>query len=243
MRYLLFILFSLAVTTVASADDEAAEVIRSSMEKSSLGAKIEYIKESAMPNLYTVGLEGGRVLYASQDGRFFIQGRLYQAKDGGTVNLTDEEERKGIARAISELDESRMIVFTAENESSVVTVFTDTSCPFCHKLHEEIKDINEEGVTIRYLAYPRQGLDSDAYKNMVAVWCSENPREAFTDAIDGDRIESTNCQNPVKDDYLLGQQIGLQGTPSLIFENGAMVSGYRDAETIKKIADSIKGER
>lgn len=240
MRSLFFL--PLLALNLAHADSNA-EKIQASMESSDLGAVVEFIEPSPMAGLYTVGLEGGRVLYASEDGRFFIQGRLYQAKEGGTINLTDKKEREGLARTISKLDKSRMIVFPAENEEAVVTVFTDTSCPFCHKLHEEIEDINEAGITIRYLAYPRQGLDSDAYKNMVAVWCSENPREAFTDAIDGDRMESTNCQNPVKDDYLLGQQIGLQGTPSLIFENGAMVSGYRDAETIKKISDSIKGER
>ena len=243
MRYLLIMMFGLATATVTWADDEVAETIRSSMENSSLDAKIDYIEQSAMPGLYTVVLEGGRVLYASEDGRFFIQGRLYQAKQGGTINLTDQKEREGIARAISRLDESRMIVFPADNEEAVVTVFTDTSCPFCHRLHEEIEDINEMGITIRYLAYPRQGLGSDAYQDMVAVWCSENPREALSQAIDGDRIESKDCENPVKDDYLLGQQIGLQGTPSLVFDNGVLISGYRDAETIKKIADSIEGGR
>lgn len=205
-----------------------------------LGAKIEFIEPSPMPGLYTVGLEGGRVLYASDDGRFFIQGRLYQAKKGGTINLTDQQEREGIARTVASLDASEMIVFPSNNEKAVVTVFTDTTCPFCHKLHEEIEDINEAGITVRYLAYPRQGLKSDAYENMVSVWCAADRREAFSKAINNDRVKASSCDNPVKKHYLLGQQIGLQGTPTLIFEDGSLVSGYRPVSVISKMVESLK---
>ena len=240
MRLFPFLLaFCLAVPALA---EESSDVIRKSMERADLGAKIEFIEPSEMPGLYTVGLEGGRVLYASKDGRFFLHGRLYKAADGKTINLTDQQERKGIARTIAGLDESEMIIFPADNEKAVITVFTDTSCPFCHKLHEEIEDINEAGITIRYLAYPRQGLKSEAYENMVSVWCSANRRKAFSEAIDDDRIKAPSCENPVKEHYLLGQQIGLQGTPTLIFEDGSVVSGYRPAETIRKMAESIKSE-
>lgn len=229
---------ALLFAAIAHADDND-KVIRESMEKASLGAKISFIEPSPMEGLYTVGLEGGRVLYASEDGRFFIQGRLYKAKEGGTVNLTDQQEREGIAKAISEIDRSEMIVFPAKSETAVITVFTDTSCPFCHKLHEEIEDLNDTGITVRYLAYPRQGLDSDAYRTMVSVWCSGDRQDAFSEAIDGDKIDEASCQNPVKKQYLLGQQIGFQGTPAIVFDNGAILSGYRPAETIKKIAENM----
>ncbi|MFP1682468.1 bifunctional protein-disulfide isomerase/oxidoreductase DsbC [Alloalcanivorax sp. C16-1] len=236
---IIFLLILLSVSGLCMADEEK---IRASMLHADLGARIEFIEPSPMAGLYTVALEGGRVLYASADGRFFIQGRLYQAADGKTINLTDQQEREGIARTIANLDESEMIVFPSDDEKAVVTVFTDTTCPFCHKLHEEIEDINEAGITIRYLAYPRQGLKSDAYENMVSVWCSEDRRKAFSDAIDNDRIKASSCDNPVKKHYLLGQQIGLQGTPTLIFQDGLVVSGYRPAETIRKMAESIKSK-
>jgi len=236
MRYYFFILLALGMSAHA---DQNVTQIKQSMEKSNLGAKIEYIEPSPMPGLYTVSLEGGRVLYASEDGRFFIQGRLYKAKQGGTVNLTDQQEREGIAKAISEIDRSEMIVFPAKSEAAVITVFTDTSCPFCHKLHEEIEDLNDAGITVRYLAYPRQGLDSGAYRTMVSVWCSSDRQEAFSEAIDGEEIDKASCQNPVKKHYLLGQQIGFEGTPAIVFDNGAILSGYRPAETIKKITENI----
>ncbi|WP_370233765.1 bifunctional protein-disulfide isomerase/oxidoreductase DsbC [Alloalcanivorax venustensis] len=239
MRYI-FLLVLLGTCTVKA--DGPAESIQESMKRADLGAKIDFIEPSQMPGLYTVGLEGGRVLYASEDGQFFIQGRLYKAQEGKTINLTDKAERKGVAKAIAEIDESEMIIFPASKEDSVITVFTDTSCPFCHKLHEEIKDLNNAGITVRYLAYPRQGLDSEAYRTMISVWCSVDRKDAFSEAIDGEEIDGVSCNAPVKEHYLLGQQIGFQGTPAIIFDNGAILSGYRPAKTIQKIIENIKRE-
>ncbi|MDC9435736.1 thioredoxin fold domain-containing protein, partial [Clostridioides difficile] len=58
--------------------------------------------------------------------------------------------------------EKEMIVYKAPDEKHVITVFTDITCGYCHKLHEEMKDYNALGITVRYLAFPRQGLESQA---------------------------------------------------------------------------------
>lgn len=43
-----------------------------------------------------------------------------------------------------------MIVYKAAQEKHVITVFTDITCGYCHKLHEEMKDYNALGITVRY---------------------------------------------------------------------------------------------
>lgn len=236
MRYFFIAIFFFAASATA---DNSAQLIRESMDRANLGAKVDFIEPSPMAGLYVVGLQGGRVLYASEDGHFFIQGRLYEAGDGKTINLTDRQEREGIAKAISDIDTSEMIVFKAKDERSVITVFTDTSCPFCHKLHEDIDEINDAGVTIRYLAYPREGLKSETFQKMVSVWCADDRQKAISDAINEDYLVDQTCSNPVESHYMLGQQIGLQGTPSIVFRDGSVVSGYRSAEVIEKMASSI----
>ena len=236
MRFIFLIFFFFVVSANA---DENSDLIRQSMEKANLGAKVDYIEPSEMPGLYVIGLEGGRVLYASEDGEFFIQGRLYKSEKGKTINLTERQERVGISKAIADIPESEVVVFKAKNETDIITVFTDTSCPFCHKLHEEIDEINDLGITVHYLAYPREGLNSPAYKTMTSVWCSTDRRSALSRAIDEEDIDTQSCDDPVKKHYLLGQQIGLRGTPTIVFSNGSMISGYRPPEVIKKIADAL----
>lgn len=65
-----------------------------------------------------------------------------------------------------------MIVYKAPEEKHVITVFTDITCGYCRKLHEQMKDYNALGITVRYLAFPRQGLSSQAEKTCVlsGVW-------------------------------------------------------------------------
>ncbi len=220
----------------ASVSADPVETIRNSIEESGLNAPVAGIVPGPIPGLYTVKMKGGRVLYASEDGQYFIQGRIHQFNDGKMVNLTAEQERAGISKAIDDVPSDEMIRFVADSPQAEVTVFTDTSCPFCHKLHEHIDELYEAGVTVRYLAYPRQGLKSDAYQTMVSVWCSEDRQEALSDAIDDDDVDAEDCSNPVKDQFRLGQLIGVKGTPTIIFQDGSLISGYRTPEIIIKAA-------
>jgi len=235
-----FVLLVLIFEASSASENNANKLIRDSMERSALGAKIEFIEPSEMEGLYTVGLQGGRIMYASDDGQFFFQGRLYKAKEGGTINLTDVQERQGMALAIEKVSDSEIVAFTADNERGVITVFTDTSCPFCHKLHEDIEELNDKGISVRYLAYPREGLDSQAYKILVSVWCSPDRNEVLEQAMANKSIDSLSCDNPVRSHFQLGQQMGVRGTPAIVFENGAMLNGYRSPDVLEKIVDSIQ---
>ena len=42
----------------------------------------------------------------------------------------------------------------------------------------------------------------------------------------GKTPEALTCDNPVSDQYQLGQKLGITGTPTLIFDNGEMQPGY-----------------
>lgn len=216
-----------------------ADEIVKGMERAKLNAKVEGIIETPMQGLFQVNLEGGRVLYASEDGRFFIQGYLYEAKEGGTINLTDAEERKGVLAALGHIKPADMIVFPAVNERSSIVVFTDTECPFCHKLHEDVGALNEAGITVRYLAYPRHGMDSSGGKALERVWCSQDRRKAISDAIDGEEVDSNECSNPVESQFELGRQIGVQGTPTIILSNGQLLVGYQGKDSVIQAVLSV----
>ena len=55
-----------------------------------------------------------------------------------------------------------MIVYKAPNEKHSITVFTDISCGYCRKLHRELNDLLDAGITVKYLAFPRGGLQVQA---------------------------------------------------------------------------------
>ncbi len=82
-----------------------------------------------------------------------------------------------------------MIVYKAPQEKHVITVFTDITCGYCHKLHEQMSDYNALGITVRYLAFPRQGLQSEAEQNMKAIWCAKDRNKALDDAMSGKGVQ------------------------------------------------------
>ena len=225
------------VSTFAFADDAAEQTIRKSLANLQLDTPIESISASPMAGLYEVKLKGSRVLYASADGQYIVQGYLFQLKDGKPVNLTEKTERQGIAKLINGIPAAEMVVYPAKGETkSHITVFTDTTCPYCHKLHAEVPELNRRGIEVRYVAFPRQGLGSSGDQQLQAVWCSSDRKAAMDKMVDGKEIKAAKCANPVSKQFQMGQSIGVNGTPAIVLESGQVIPGYQPAPQVAKLA-------
>jgi thiol:disulfide interchange protein DsbC len=107
-----------------------------------------------------------------------------------------------------------------------ITVFTDVECGYCRKLHSEIAQLNDRGVQVRYLAYPRAGPGTDDWAKMEAVWCSTDRKKAITDAKAGKAIKAAQCSTPIAKQYKLGEQLGVRGTPAIFTDSGEYIGGY-----------------
>ena len=185
--------------------------------------------------MYAIEISGGRTIYGMEDGIHFFTGNLFRF-DGDITNLSElrqNTKRKQLMNAISDKD---TIAFGEGRGGSLETinVFTDVDCGYCRKLHSEIAEINALGIRVRYLAYPRGGIGSEGYEKLVTAWCSEDSRETLTNLKAGRTVEMSNCESPVKDQYFLGQQIGISGTPAIITSDGRLFPGYLPAAELSK---------
>src|SRR5690606_41578102 len=79
------------------------------------------------------------------------------------------------------------IVFAPANPAYTVTVFTDVECGYCRRMHEQIAEYNRQGIAVEYLAFPRMGMASQDFRDMVSVWCAPPRPRALTDANSGRR--------------------------------------------------------
>jgi thiol:disulfide interchange protein DsbC len=225
----------------AQADAAADQAIRKTLESLNLELPVESIGASPLNGLYEVKLKGGRVLYASPDGQFVMQGYLFQIQNGKPVNLTEKTERLAIAKTINGIPTAEMVVYPAIGETkSHITVFTDTTCPYCHKLHAEVPQLNKMGIEVRYVAFPRQGLGSPGDEQLQAVWCSKDRKGAMDRMVDGKNIEAPKCANPVTKQFEMGQSIGVNGTPAIVLADGQLIPGYQPAAQVAKLALSAK---
>ena len=202
------------------------------------GMSVKGIKQSQVDGLFVVDIGDLQPIYASKDGNFFLYGEIYAIKNGELLNTTKQEislNRRAILD--SELSEKDFITFAATDEKHVITVFTDVDCGYCRKFHGEIEDYNAQGITVNYVAFPRSGLESESYNKIVSAWCSSDPKGTLTALKEGRDPALKLCQDhPVEDHYLLGQRIGITGTPAIISSSGDLLPGYLPPmELLKKL--------
>lgn len=242
MRDLVFVpaaalfLASLLVTAPVAADSgirlegEAAEDIRARLQAVRPDLPLVGLEPAPVPGLYTVEFEDGSIFYATEDGRYLITGDLYEVTDDRFVNRSEDVRSRHRAEVIANLPKEDMIVFSANGEQrGVVTVFTDVDCGFCRRLHLEVPELNENGVEVRYLAYPRAGVGSASYDRHVSAWCAGDPNTAITRLKAGEPIEPRSCSNPVAKQFELGRELGVRGTPAIYLGNGRYLPGYMPA--------------
>ncbi|MGU9957825.1 MAG: DsbC family protein [Arenicellales bacterium WSBS_2016_MAG_OTU3] len=188
------------------------------------------ITKSPMENVLEVQLSGGQEVYVISDGKFLMLGDVWDTERN--VNISEEKKTREMAAAVSSIPAAQMIVFGPKDAKRHVTVFTDIDCGYCRKLHRDVPALTQAGLQVRYMMFPRAGLKSESYAKAVSVWCADDQQAAMTSAKQGSSIEPKTCANPVADQYHLGQQVGVRGTPTMILDDGTMIPGYLPANEL-----------
>jgi thiol:disulfide interchange protein DsbC len=229
MRRMLTLLLLLAAA--AHADGTTARLAKQ------LGVQERDVAPAAVTGLYRVTL-GPQVLYVTVDGKYALRGDLIQLHDGR--NLTAEERAAARLAALAAIDAKAMIVFGPPHPKHLLTVLTDIDCTYCRQLADEMPRLAALDVGIRYLAYPRTGVDTPSWDKAMAVWCARDPRVAYLLAMKGKALTPADAgcaPAPVLAGYNFGRKLGMQGTPVIITESGQIIDGYLPAEDLARVLD------
>ncbi len=192
-------------------------------------AKIDDVSETKIEDVWQVQL-GDRYVYLLDGGKYALMGDLVNLENGR--NLTEIARRTSVVALLSVFRDEDLVVFEAEGETrTTLDVFTDTSCPYCQKLHGEIDKLQAAGIRVRYLPYPRGGSSGPGYQTLKSVWCADDRKLAMTDAKNNrfDGLPPGDCTRSAMIDrgYQVGNQVGISGTPALFTSGGEKIEGYR----------------
>lgn len=236
LRTTFTLLFSALLATVVQAQEVSFDKAELTQKFAALGVTVQDIQPSTLKGMVEVKTSQG-VLFASPDGKQFIAGTLYaQAENGRYVDVLAERQAP-INAAKIEAIKDELIVFKADNEKFVVTVFTDTSCGYCVRLHQQMQGYNDLGITIRYAAYPRQGPKSDPAEHLAQVWCADDQKQAMNNAklqrdFTSESADIAQCRQMVSEHYQLGRELGITGTPAIFTPGGKIIGGYLPPEKL-----------
>ena len=217
-----------AIVPLAQAAEPAADAAaRKALLELVPQAKIDAIEAAPVPG-YRQVLVGGQLVYVSDDGKYLLQGSLLDTRT--KRDLTASRLALKSKQMIDAVPRSQHIVFAPAKPKYKITVFTDIDCGYCRKLHSQIAEYNKLGIEVDYLFFPRTGLGTPSYDKAVSVWCAKDRNAAFTAAKEGIDPKPLKCDNPVAQQFTLGTQIGVDGTPAVFAPNGSKIGGYLSPE-------------
>ncbi|WP_417684862.1 bifunctional protein-disulfide isomerase/oxidoreductase DsbC [Pseudidiomarina gelatinasegens] len=235
MKYLAIITLSLMTVACSPAEQSISPQPQttgnfdtSHMQR--MGFKVESAKPADIAGLYEVITDQGLV-YASDDGQHIISGRIFDITGEQPNNVSEkvlEQMRTNDLATVSDT----VIEYTAPNQQHVIHVFTDTSCGYCRQLHERIDEYLDAGITVRYLAWPRNGLQSKAAVDLQNAWCADDQQAALTAAKNDEEVALAMCNDPVAMHFALGQKFGVRGTPAIVLESGRLLPGFVPPERL-----------
>jgi len=200
------------------------------------GMSPDNITVTPIKGLYEVTF-GAQIMYFSSDGRYMLRGNLIDIDK--REDLTENTRSKARKAVLAKIKNEEMIVFSPDKTKHTITVFTDIDCPYCQKLHAEIEDYNKAGIEVRYLMFPRAGVDSPSYEKAISVWCADDSNKALTNAKQGKKVETKTCENPIQSQMTVAQMVGVTGTPAIVLEDGEMLPGYRPVKEMSVVLDRL----
>lgn len=225
-------------SALAFAAETPEQAIKRQLEAARTDIKVQSVAPSKIAGVYAVQLVSGPMVYASADGKHFVLGDLFavQGPSQGFVNLAEQARNGERAALLATVKTQDMVIFKPKGQpKAVISVFTDVDCGYCRKLHKEVPQLNAMGIEVRYLAYPRAGIGSESYQKLVTIWCAKDRQAAMTRFKNGENVATSTCKdNPISDQYALGDKMGVNGTPALVKADGELIPGYMPADELAK---------
>jgi thiol:disulfide interchange protein DsbC len=206
-------------------------------------AKILNIQMSLVKGLWEVTIENKgqfELFYVDFSKTYLIPGPIIDLNTGidkSRERLTEFEKKRRIDLSRIPLEDALIL---GDKEAPVkVIVFTDPDCPFCEKLHGEIKKVAEKRKDIAFYIklFPLQ-IHSDAYWKSKSIRCN-NSLKLLEDNFEKKPIPRPECEaKEIDENIKLAKDLGIVATPTLIMPDGSLQIGFIEADRLIAMVDS-----
>jgi thiol:disulfide interchange protein DsbC len=209
--------------------DEAA--IRKSLGERLPDMKIDEVSKTPVAGLYEIRL-GHDIFYADEQGNYVLQGNLIDTRT--RTDLTQARIDKLTAIDFASLPLRDAIVWKQGTGARKLVVFADPNCGYCKRLEKDL--LNVKDLTVYTFLYPILGGDSpDKARD---IWCAKEQGKVWRDwMIEGKTPPRSMGQcdaSALERNTALGRKHKVNGTPSVVFEDGTRVPGALPAEQDEK---------
>jgi thiol:disulfide interchange protein DsbC len=214
----------------APAPTADAAAVKKLIEERFPGVQVRHIAKAPFLGLYEAMFDD-QMVYVDPKAAYIFVGNVYDTKT--KTNLTERKARELNRIAWSELPLNLAIRKVKGNGSRRLAVFSDADCPFCQRLEETLKGIDD--VTVYTFLYPIDQLHPDAARKSKLIWCAPDKAKAWDEFFVSGKLPDNKgeCDNPIAATQALGQKLRVTATPTLVFADGTIVPGALPAQGLE----------
>lgn len=214
-----------------------AQAVRKLVLERFPGADIRHIAKTAYAGLYEVMFDD-QMIYVDPRVDYVFVGSVYDAKT--KTNLTERKSRELNRVAWGDLPLDLAIKKVKGTGARKLAVFSDADCPFCARLEETLKGVDD--VTIYTFLYPIDQLHPDAARKSRLIWCAPDRVKAWDEFFASGKLPDNagTCDTPIAATAALGQKLKVTATPTLVFADGSVVPGALPAANLE--AELVRAE-
>lgn len=201
-------------------------------------AQVVDIKMSPIKGLWEVVLDNkGQkgLMYIGFSKKYVMGGQIFEVDTVTNKSQESMQQVKEVPRYVdrSAISLDNTLLVGQKDASNKVIVFTDPDCPFCGKLHSELKKVVAENKDIAfYLKLLALPMHQDARWKAQTMLCLKS-LQLLEDNFEGKPVPKPDCDTKAVDDNIeLAKKLDITGTPTLVMPDGLVVVGGRDAKTI-----------
>jgi thiol:disulfide interchange protein DsbC len=206
--------------TPATAAETAS--LKKQFEQKFPGAKIGSVNRTPYFGLFELQLDD-QLVYTDLKTTYVFVGNIYEAST--KRNMTEARQRQMNRVPVANLPMQLAFKRVKGNGARQLVVFSDADCPFCARLEQELKNV--DNVTIWTFLFPIDQLHPDAARKSKIIWCSADKVKSWDEFFASGKLPDNagECQNPVDATQALGASLKINATPTLIFADGSVVPG------------------
>ncbi len=233
---ILAILLALAGGSGVAAAQTPEDNLRKLIEAKMPGERVREIRRTPLPGVYEVAF-GNRLFYADEGLNYLIIGQIIESATNR--NLTDQRLRQLTAIDVKLLPLDAAIRTVKGDGKRTLYVFSDPLCPFCSQLEQELQKVTN--VTTYTFLTPVDQMRPGSRNRALEIWCSSDRRRAWDEWMlrQVAPVSKPTCRNPLDQVVKLSDKLGFTVTPTLVFADGAVLSGMIPAAQIEKYMNAV----
>ncbi|MCX7793844.1 MAG: DsbC family protein [Thermodesulfovibrionales bacterium] len=220
--------------------EEAEKILKAGSIPELKTVKVTGVTESPAKGIWEIFIQkDGKkgIIYLDFSKKFIMIGQIVELSTSKNITQERFTELNKIDTSKIPLDDA--LLMGDRKAKYRVIVFTDPDCPFCGRLHREMKEVIEKRKDIAFYIklFPLPN-HQDAYWKSKSIYCKRSLK-LLEDNFEGKAPPKPDCETDQIDKNIsLGRELGINSTPTIILPDGRVIPGAIPAD---KLIELIAG--